>query len=64
MRIMKKNWKLILVAVLVIVAVLGMFLYLLLAKPGNVLMSIIYGCGGIVIGWVAHVLYARYVKRQ
>lgn len=44
--------------------VLGMFLYLLFANPSNVLMSIIYGCGGIVIGWAAHVLYARYVKRQ
>lgn len=43
--------------------VLGMFLYLLFANPGNVLMSIIYGCGGIVVGWVAHVLYARYVNK-
>lgn len=43
--------------------VLGMFLYLLLAKPGNVLMSIIYGCGGIVIGWIARILYSKYVKQ-
>ena len=43
--------------------VLGMFLYLLLAKPGNVLMSIIYGCGGIVIGWISRILYSKYVKQ-
>ena len=43
--------------------VLGMFLYLLLAKPGTVLMSIIYGIGGIVLGWIAHILYGQYVKQ-
>lgn len=43
--------------------VLGMFLYLLLAKPGNVLMSIIYGIGGIVLGWIARILYSKYVKQ-
>ena len=38
--------------------VLGMFLYLILATTGNVMM-----CGGIVVGWMAHVLYARYVNK-
>ena len=44
--------------------VLGMFFDLLFAKPGNVLMSIGYGIGGIVLGGIAGILYIKYVKGQ
>lgn len=43
--------------------VIAMFLYLLLAKPGNALMSVLYGIGGIVLGWIARILYSKYVKQ-
>lgn len=58
-----KTKKIIFWAIIAVIFI-AMFLYCLLAKPGNVLMFLISGCVGIVIGWFAHVLYNKYFKKQ
>lgn len=42
--------------------VLGLALYLLFAKPGNVLMVSISGVTGLVAGWFARVFYDTKIK--
>lgn len=56
---MKKNWKLILVAVLVIAAVL---VFVKLAPAWASVTGLISFCVGFVAGWLSNVLYNRYKK--
>lgn len=54
-----EQWRLIVVSIYSPV----LSLYLLFAKPGNVLMSSIFGVTGIVVGWFERVFYDTKVKR-
>lgn len=57
---MKK--KLIFWVVVVIVLLIGLGLWLKYTSFGVTVVTILVGLGGIVIGWLAKMLYDRYVK--
>lgn len=57
----KKKKKLI-IAAIVAVVIIGVILYLHFAPVWTSVVNIIVGAGGIVIGWIAHVLYNKYIK--
>lgn len=42
--------------------VIALALYLLFAKPGNVLVASVFGVTGLVVGWFARVFYDIKVK--
>lgn len=47
----------------VAVLLIGIGVYLQLTDFGNSLMAVIIGICGIVVGWVAHILYLKYIKK-
>ena len=44
------------------VLIIGLAIYLKYAPFGVTVVTVIVGLGGIVAGWLAKVLYDRYVK--
>lgn len=57
---MKKKTIIMLVAVVVLV-ILGV-LYFKFTPVWASLTSVICVAGGLVVGWIAHILYAKYIK--
>ena len=47
----------------VVVLLVGLGLWLKYASFGVTVVTILVGLGGIVLGWVAHILYGKYVKQ-
>ena len=47
---------------MVAVLVIGLGIYLKYASFGATLVTIIVGSAGLVLGWIARMLYCRYVK--
>lgn len=47
--------------VVVLLVALGIFLKY--ASLGVTVVTILVGLGGIVLGWIAHILYGKYVKQ-
>ena len=41
----------------------GLGLWLKYASFGVTVVTILVGLGGIVLGWIAHILYGKYVKQ-
>ena len=58
-QIMKK--KIIFWAV-VVVLLIGLGLWLKYTSFGVTVVTILVGLGGIVLGWIARILYCRYIK--
>lgn len=56
------NRKTIFIAAAVIVAVVLGVLYFKLTPVWASLTTVVAAAGGLVAGWVAHTLYAKYVK--
>lgn len=48
---------------LVVVLLVGLGLWLKYASFGVTVVTILVGLGGIVLGWIAHILYGKYVKQ-
>ncbi len=48
--------------VVAVVLIIGLAIYLKYAPFGVTVVTVIVGLGGIVAGWLAKVLYDRYVK--
>lgn len=47
---------------IVAVVVIGLGLYLKFAGFGDALMAVVFGGIGLVVGWVAKILYDKYIK--
>ncbi len=47
----------------VVVLLVGLGLWLKYASFGVTVVTILVGLGGIVLGWIAHILYGKYVKQ-
>lgn len=47
--------------VVVLLVALGIFLKY--ASLGVTVVTILVGIGGLVLGWIAHILYGKYVKQ-
>lgn len=60
--IMTEKTKKIIFWAVVAAVVLGLALYLLFAKPGNVFMASVFGVTGLVAGWFARVFYDTKIK--
>lgn len=56
------NKKTIIIAVAVIVAVALGVLYFRFTPVWASLTTVVAAAGGLVVGWIAHILYAKYVK--
>ena len=56
------NRKTIIIAVAVIVAVVLGVLYFKFTPVWASLTTVAAAAGGLVVGWIAHILYAKYVK--
>ncbi|HIZ15628.1 MAG TPA: hypothetical protein H9816_06940 [Candidatus Tidjanibacter faecipullorum] len=56
------NRKTIIIAVAVIVAVALGVLYVKFTPVWASLTTVAAAAGGLVVGWIAHILYAKYVK--
>lgn len=48
--------------VVVAVLVIGLGIYLKYASFGATVITIIVGAAGLVLGWIARILYCRYIK--
>lgn len=47
----------------VVVLLVGLGFWLKYASFGVTVVTILVGLGGIVLGWIAHILYGKYVKQ-
>lgn len=47
----------------VVVLLVGLGLWLKYASFGVTVVTILVGLSGIVLGWIAHILYGKYVKQ-
>ena len=56
------NWKKIVLWVVVVLVVVGVILYAHYTKPAVVLVYVLSLVFGALIGWVARVLYVKYIK--
>ena len=56
------NKKTIIITVAVIVAVVLGVLYFRFTPVWASLTTVAAAAGGLVVGWIAHILYAKYVK--
>lgn len=56
------NKKTIIIAVAVLVAVALGVLYFRFTPVWASLTTVVAAAGGLVVGWIAHILYAKYVK--
>lgn len=56
------NKKTIIIAVAVLVAVALGVLYFKFTPVWASLTTVVAAAGGLVVGWIAHILYAKYVK--
>ena len=56
------NKKTIIITVAVIVAVVLGVLYFKFTPVWASLTTVAAAAGGLVVGWIAHILYAKYVK--
>lgn len=56
------NKKTIIIAAAVIVAVVLGVLYFKFTPVWASLTTVAAAAGGLVVGWIAHILYAKYVK--
>ena len=54
--------KTIIIAAAVIVAVVLGVLYFKFTPVWASLTTVVAAAGGLVVGWIAHILYAKYVK--
>ena len=57
---MKK--KTIIWAAIIVAVVIGVLVYMHYTPVWVSISNVIFGAGGIIIGWIAHVLYNKYVK--
>lgn len=57
-----KTKKKLIFAAIVVAVIIGVILYLHFAPVWTSVVNIIVGAGGIVIGWIAHILYNKYIK--
>lgn len=48
---------------IVVVLLIGLGIFLKYASLGVTVVTILVGLGGIVLGWIAHILYGKYVKQ-
>lgn len=48
--------------VVVAVLIIGLGIYLKYASFGVTVVTVIVGAAGVVLGWIARILYCRYVK--
>ena len=48
--------------VVVLVLLVGLGLWLKYASFGVTVVTILVGLGGIVLGWIARMLYCKYIK--
>lgn len=47
----------------VVVLLIGLGIFLKYASLGVTVVTILVGIGGLVLGWIAHILYGKYVKQ-
>lgn len=47
----------------VVVLLIGLGIFLKYDSLGVTVVPILVGLGGIVLGWIAHILYGKYVKQ-
>lgn len=44
------------------VLIIGLAIYLKYAPFGVTVVTVIVGAAGVVLGWIARILYCRYIK--
>lgn len=58
---MKSHTKKLIFWIVIIALFVGIGIYLKYASTGATIMALLIGFAGIVIGWVARILYVKYV---
>lgn len=58
------NKKIIILVAIIIVAVIGILLYMHNIPIWVSISNLIFILSGVVIGWIAQVLYNKYIKKQ
>ena len=48
--------------VVAVVLIIGLAIYLKYAPFGVTVVTVIVGAAGVVLGWIARILYCRYIK--
>ena len=48
--------------VVAVVLIIGLAIYLKYAPFGTMVVTVIVGAAGVVLGWIARILYCRYIK--
>lgn len=48
---------------IVVVLLIALGIFLKYASLGVTVVTILVGIGGLVLGWIAHILYGKYVKQ-
>lgn len=59
---MKSSTKQLIFWIVILVLFIGIGIYLKYASTGATMMALIIGITGIVVGWVARILYVKYVS--
>lgn len=47
----------------VVALLIGLGIFLKYASLGVTVVTILVGIGGLILGWIAHILYGKYVKQ-
>ena len=59
---MKTHTKKLIFWIVITILVLGIFIYFKYAPTGAAIMALLIGLAGIVVGWIARILYVKYVS--
>ena len=59
---MKSSTKQLIFWIVILMVFIGIGIYLKYASTGATMMALLVGTTGIVVGWVARILYVKYVS--